>query len=945
MARTKKHSERSVIFLYLWIAIAHSSFAAKSEPAQTQGQKPSGGGAKPLKIVGPFLSREDMDEYTKVVLKNGLSVILFERRDMPLVNIGTYVRTGYLNEPDENRGISHVMEHMFFKGTTKRDVGQIAKETKRLGGYLNARTFYDYTYYYTVLPAESFKAGLEIQADALQDPALLERELHREIPVILQEARRKLDSPAAFSLEKLYGLAFEVSPLGRWRIGDESTLLSLSRKEIVNFYKKWYVPSNITLVITGNLDRRAVLDEVVKRYANMAPGNRVNLTLATEPRQARLRYQELRGDISESLLQIGFAAPAAFTRDWYACKVLEAALTSGRTAILSRVLREELRLVSSVSSTFLDLKNQGYLALTLTVDPRKIDRTEASVFAQLEKIRSGSLGEEDVERAKTLLERDFYLDQEKLDDVAFQLAHSETLGRYSEWREFPKRVRTVERQQVIQAAREYLSVPQCSILEYQPGTAPPRNFTSQTFADYLTRLLPQAMEVAQQTQDLEGILVERPKPVASRPARPREPSLREISPASVEYPLKEYSILRGPNVLVKESHALPLISLGLFFPGGRLFETPDNNGITELMVRTCVKGSHRLGALRIASILENYGVSIDLKTEPDFFGYVLTGLSQNIVDVFEAFWDVVKDPQFAEEEIEREREILLTDIAKLRDNNVLYPQLLFFQALYGGHPYGMPPYGSRETVARLAAQDIVRWHERFVKRGVPLIAIAGDTEGSAFAARFANQLSSSDASFVNLKKALPVTRIEGPSAKVETRDRKQTASVIGFLGPPADSPSNDSLVVIQNLASGLSGRFFEEVREKQSLAYTVTATQTKRVLDGAFSAYVATSPENEQSALDCLKQEFKRLIATPVPDEELARAKNYSVGIYRIRLQQRAEQVTEFAQSSIFGKSLDEIKRHTQDLLDVDQNSIRETAAKYFDLDRFALGVVRASAK
>jgi zinc protease len=909
----------------------------------TQGQKPSGG-AKPLKITGPYLSSDDIDEYTKVVLKNGLSVILFERRDMPLVSIVTYVKTGYLNEPDENRGISHVMEHMFFKGTSKRDLGQIAKGTKRLGGYLNAGTSYDYTYYYTVLPAENVKAGLEIQADVLQDPALLEGELQREISVILKEAKRKLDNPAVFSLEKLYGLAFEASPLGRWRIGDESTLVSLDRKQVLDFYKKWYVPSNIVLVITGSIDRRAVLDEVVKRYAGMPPGNRVNLTLATEPPQTGLRYRELRGDISESLLQIGFVAPAAFTRDWYACKILEAALTSGRTAILNRALQEEQRLISSVSSSFLDLKSQGYLALTFTVDPKKIDRAEASAFAQLERIRSGFLGEEDVERAKTLLERDFYLNQEKLDDLAFQLAHSETLARYSEWREYVKRIRSVDRQQVIQAAQHYLSLPQCSILEYQPGNASPRNFTPQTFEDYLTRLLPQAMEVAQQTQGLEGILAKRPKPAASRPSRTRE-QLREISPASLEYPLAEYSVLRGPNVLVKESHALPLISLGLFFPGGRVFESLENNGITELMVRTCIKGSHRLDGLRIASILENYGVRIDLKSEPDFFGYVLTGLSQYIVEAFETFWDVVKNPQFAEEEIERERDILQADIAKLRDNNVLCSQQLFLQALYGEHAYGLPSYGSRETVARLATPDVVRWHERFVKRAVPLIVIAGDTEGSAFAARFAYQLSTSDVSFVNVKKALPVRRVEAPSARIEARDQKQTASVIGFLGPPADSPSNDSLVVIQNLVSGLSGRFFEELQEKQSLAYSVTAIQTRRILDGSFSAYVATSPDHEQRALDTLKQEFKRLIATPVSDEELTRAKNYSAGIYRIRLQQRAEQVSEFAQSSIFGKSLDEIKRYPQDLLEVDQNLIRETAAKYFDLDRFALGILRASAK
>ncbi len=181
-----------------------------------------------MRILGPFASRDDQDEYTKVVLKNGLTLIVYERKDLPLVSISTYVKTGYLDEPDRLRGIAHVVEHMFFKGTARRGVGAIAKETKGLGGSLNAGTFYEYTHYYTVLPFEHFRQGLDIQADALQNPVFAEEELKREIQVILQEARRKADMPEAFALEKLYETAFEVSPVRRWRIGDESTLLPLS---------------------------------------------------------------------------------------------------------------------------------------------------------------------------------------------------------------------------------------------------------------------------------------------------------------------------------------------------------------------------------------------------------------------------------------------------------------------------------------------------------------------------------------------------------------------------------------------------------------------------------------------------------------------------------------------------------------------------------------------
>ncbi|RMF69169.1 MAG: insulinase family protein, partial [Calditrichaeota bacterium] len=133
----------------------------------------------------------------KRVLDNGLTVLVKERHSAPVVAIYTYVKAGYLNEPDELVGISHLMEHMFFKGTQKRGPGEIARETKALGGYLNASTIYDHTLYYTVLPAQNFARGLEIQADALMHPAFDPVELQRETEVVIQEARRKLDTPAA----------------------------------------------------------------------------------------------------------------------------------------------------------------------------------------------------------------------------------------------------------------------------------------------------------------------------------------------------------------------------------------------------------------------------------------------------------------------------------------------------------------------------------------------------------------------------------------------------------------------------------------------------------------------------------------------------------------------------------------------------------------------------
>src|SRR3954467_696938 len=171
-----------------------------------------------IQIVGPFTFREDQGQTTKVILKNGLTVIVREQHATPLVSITTHVKAGYFDEEDRISGISHVIEHMFFKGTATRPVGEVARETKSLGGYLNAYTYYDRTVYHSVVPAENIDKALDIQADALWRSTFDAAELKREIEVVLQENNRKLDNPAAVTAEKLYATAFEQHRMKRWRI-------------------------------------------------------------------------------------------------------------------------------------------------------------------------------------------------------------------------------------------------------------------------------------------------------------------------------------------------------------------------------------------------------------------------------------------------------------------------------------------------------------------------------------------------------------------------------------------------------------------------------------------------------------------------------------------------------------------------------------------------------
>lgn len=163
------------------------------------------------------------------VLPNGLTLLAQREPSAPAVAVVTHVKAGFFDEPDRWGGISHVLEHMFFKGTPTRGVGEVARQTKAAGGYLNAGTAYDYTTYYVTLPAGQLETALDIQADALQHATLDRDELARELQVIIQEAKRKLDSPGALAHETLHEVLFDRHRIRRWRIGTESALAGFTR--------------------------------------------------------------------------------------------------------------------------------------------------------------------------------------------------------------------------------------------------------------------------------------------------------------------------------------------------------------------------------------------------------------------------------------------------------------------------------------------------------------------------------------------------------------------------------------------------------------------------------------------------------------------------------------------------------------------------------------------
>lgn len=864
---------------------------------------------------------------TKEILNNGLTVLIKENHNSPVVGIFSYVKAGYFNEPDRLTGISHLIEHMFFKGTAKRGVGQIAIETKELGGYLNASTIYDHTLYYTVLPSKNFVQGLDIQSDALLRSIFDPEGLRKETEVVIQEAKRKLDMPAAVAREKLFELAFDKHRMRRWRIGTEETLRALTREDFLTFYRNLYRPENIILVVVGDIETGQALEEIKKFYGGFEKGDLIKETSPPEPPQQHFKYRFLTGDIQQSYLAIGFHTPAVFHEDSYALELLAFLLGHGCSARLHQKIKEEKKLVNSISAYNYTLQDLGIFIIESVAQPKNLREAEIAITEEIANLQKNPISEEELNKARALIEAMYVFSMESVSGQANLLASYEALGDYHLAEDYLNKLYQVSQDDILRVAEKYLVLPNCSLLEYSPEKTT------------MTKLA---------TAELENRLGKNLSEGSERKSKsPKQEKYRAVSRFSFisgngkRKEAIKYQLDNGITLLVKENHQVPMLSLGIFAKGGRLDEIQDNAGITGLALRSSLKGTQNRSASQIAHEIENLGSGISLSHDSDYTSYAMTILSKH----FEAGWailtDVIKNPIFPEDELSKEQDNTIAAILRTQDDMFQYPVQLLFSALFPDHSYGLPAYGFQETIRSFSRENLLRWHHQLFAPENLIISVVGDVDSSKLVNLVESTFTGTSRPEESTNTRPSIQGLSKIQSNIEIRDKEQTALTLGFSGPQYTDADYYPLLVLQNVLSGLGGRFFEELRGRQSLAYTVSTYLVSRLFGGAFISYIATSPEKENLAKNGLLSEFEKLITEPISESELQQTIKYTVGTHQIGLETNRAQMFRFAHAELLGKGLQEVEAFPEKIAKVTREDIFNAAQKYFDLECYAEGIVR----
>lgn len=826
-----------------------------------------------------------------VTLDNGLQIILREDHSAPVVSAQAWCKAGSIHEGRWlGAGLSHVLEHMLFKGTTTRGAGRIDQEVQAAGGHINAYTSFDRTVYYIDAPNTGAAVAIDILCDIMQHASLPEAELAKEMDVIRREMDMNHDDPGQRAARRLFETAYVQSPYRFTIIGYPDIFNELKREDILEYYRQKYAPNNIFFVVVGDIRAEEVERQIRAAFNGAKARPLPPEVLPEEPRQLAARDVVEEAPIALAHLHYSWHIPDLRHPDVPALDVLATILGSGRSSRLYQVVREQKGLVNSVDAWTYSPGKPGLFGLSAVTDPDKFEPARAALLAEIERVQRGRVTPAELQKAikqftaAMLATRKTMAGQAQ--DLGGNWLAAGDLDFSARYLAAVKRTRVADLQRV---ARQYLAD------ENRTGYS----------------LVP------------EGV---------------KQKVTTTVTKAAT-HAIQKFDLPNGLRLLVKEDHRLPFVEFRLSLRGGVLAETVANNGVTSLMARLLLKGTARRSAEQIAREIESLGGSIDSYGGNNSFGINLEVLSGDYAAGLDLLADVLLHSRFPAEAFTREREVQVAAIRHQQDQLLQSASKRMRRELFGDAGYGLDSLGTEEALARLSAADLRQFHARLVAPANCVLAVFGDVNP----ARVRASVQKAFARWRG-KAEIPPLAPPPPLREVrrvrEQRDKKQAVLVIGFPGATVFDADRYPLELIQEACSDLGSRLFTRIRDKLGLAYYVGAQNFLGLTPGYFAFYAGTDPEKAALCEAEMLQEAELLRQDGLTAEELQRAKAKLVGQKKIARQDLGHYAMVAALDELFGLGYASSDQDDARFEAVTLEEVKAAARKYLAPDRMVIALV-----
>jgi zinc protease len=856
----------------------------------------------------PSEGREPLVE--KYVLGNGLTVVVRPNPASPVVAVQAWVKAGSTTEPEARAGMSHILEHMAFKGTERRGPGVIAREVESVGGEINAYTSFDQTVYHITISGRFLENALDILADTLENSVFDAGELSRELEVILEEVRMNEDNPGRVVGKALFREAYRIHPYGRPVIGYVDTIRNTTRDDLVSYFRTWYVPGNMVLVIAGGVDPKEARPLVEKTFGTLPSRPVPERTLPAEPPQEETRVVLKEKDARRAYLEMGFHGPAMADPDVYAWDLLSMILGHGDTSRLIHAVKDQKGLVDTVYAASYTPKDPGLMFVGGTLAPEKAREALREILRETFRMAAALPEGPELARAKTATETEFLYSLESQAALARHVGFYETtLNDASFEQTYLRKIRAVTAEDVRAVANKYLV---------------PENLTVSVVLPTGQGAVPGPDEVRQIAREAYAAAT---APVAKE--EKKAAVVKEVLP-------------NGIRVIVRENRSVPVVAVEAGFLAGVRAEPADKGGVSHLAAGMLTKGTKHRSAREISEAVENMGAELNGYSGRNSFGLQGKFLRRDFTEGFRLFAESLREPAFPPEELEKRRREALGALKAQKDQLAQATFLLFLSAHYGDHPYGRNPLGTENSVRAMTPADLQSYYERWSDPRNMVIAVSGDigVDEALAAVRKAFGDFPQRSGYRPLG-ALPVPAHEAVRRVEEQREKQQAHFVIGYPGARFTDPDRYALDVLGSALAGMGGRLFVNLRDRKSLAYSVTSFSSEQVDPGFFAFYMGTSADKLDGAIVDTLKEIAEVKKDGVTREEFERSKKWMIGTYEIGLQSNASYADKMVYNELYGVGYEETFSAPEKIAEVSFDDVNRLAASVLDTGRYTIAVLR----
>ena len=866
----------------------------------------------------------------ETVLPNGLKIITKEVHAAPVVAFNIWYKVGSRNEELGKTGLSHLLEHMQFKGTKTFKKGEMDQLIRNNGGISNAGTWKDFTFYWESLSNDKLELAMRIESDRMVNSLIDPKEFKAEMMVVRSELEGDENDPETMIYYELYADAFKAHPYQWPTIGWLHDVETVTRNDLYKYYKTFYEPNNATVVIVGDFDTQKALALVKKYFGKIPRGVEPPKVTAMEPEQLGGRRAEVRKAGAAYRVMMGYHTPAIGSPDIYPLDVLEIVLSSGTSSRLYKALVDKQLATDAWAGATISKDPDLFLMGATARDGVKIEDVEAVLLAEIEKVKSEPICDEELQKALNQLEAQFVYTNDSVTSQARQLGQYETMFSWRFLDTYLENARKVTKADVQRVAQKYFMDKNRTTVTFVPeGTAQQSVVSSQR---------PAAKYAAYRKEDwATGRLGDWAK---NQPANPG--TLDPLTPRPLRYVLDN-----GMVVIIQENKSNPTVAVQGSLNAGGMLDPAGKSGLAQITADLLLKGTSKRTADQIASAKDFVGMSLNTGADTEsatFSGY---SLSKNFDLMLDLLSDSLRNPSFPADEFDKLKARRLSGIKQEQDS----PEAVASRAFYGsvfpaGHPYHQ--LSVDEEIANTTAisrDDAAGFYNSHYGPESVILVVVGDVDTQEALAKIKSYFG--DWKGTGSAKRLPIPAVPLPAAiekkVVPMPDKSQVNVLLGYPGGlKRTDPDFYSAMVMNFILGGggaLGSRLGDVIRDEMGLAYDVYSTFDATLGAGPWYASIGTNPQNTDKAVNTLVKQIALMRDKGAIQKEMQSAVAYITGSFPVRLEQNSSIANTLHSAELYGLGIDYIQNYQKIYRSVTLDQVNAAAKKYLHPDKYTIAI------